>query len=332
MGFWVFFTDDKVEYYDSDACELYLSPGRTVAIESNSKIIFDFLVMNRNAAMSRDQIISRIDGSEEIQNINNKFADRSPVDQAIRELRKKLDKYAGCVKTVRGIGYKYVGPPSVEKEPLNSRSHPTFPNTSSANSAPVSVDTAIPKKTSTVHSDVRSSRVVANLEGSLKRLVEAGDTTQINEARFRIKCAVSDYVDEVSLNYSANIKEDEDGVGWALEAWHHKRWLRRTIAYCRAEVESIDQDAELLEIKLEVLDYIYELYIVIELLGAQLLSEREALELSGRKIGKESRQSRISRVYREYRFAVADASLIDISIDEKISEYNRGRMADQPSI
>lgn len=115
MGFWVFFSDDKVEYYDSDACELYLSPNRAIAIVANSKTILDFLIMNRDAAMSRDQIISRIDGIEDYHSTNNKHADRSPVDQAISELRRKLDKYANCVKTVRGVGYKYVGPPRVEK-------------------------------------------------------------------------------------------------------------------------------------------------------------------------------------------------------------------------
>lgn len=39
MGFWVFFSDDRVEYYDSDACALYLSPDRTIEIVDNSKII-----------------------------------------------------------------------------------------------------------------------------------------------------------------------------------------------------------------------------------------------------------------------------------------------------
>lgn len=128
MGFWVYFSDDKIEYYDSDACELYLSPDRTVAIVANSKTILDYLIANRNAAMTRNQIIARIDGIEDSHGVNNKFADRSPIDQAIRELRKKLDKYADCVKTVRGVGYKYVGPPKVEKgssvESLNSLRSP----------------------------------------------------------------------------------------------------------------------------------------------------------------------------------------------------------------
>lgn len=129
MGFWVFFSDDKVEYYDSDACELYLSPDRTVAIVQNSKIILDYLIENRNNAIYRDQIIARIDGVEASHSFNNKHSDRSPVDQAIKELRKKLDKYASCVKAVRGIGYKYVGPPKIDKG-----SSDTYPNPSSSTS------------------------------------------------------------------------------------------------------------------------------------------------------------------------------------------------------
>ena len=125
MGFWVFFSDDKVEYYDSDACELYLSPDRTVAIVQNSKIILDFLIEKRNIAIYRDQIIAQIDGLQAGHSFDNKSTDRSPVDQAILELRKKLEKYANCVKTVRGVGYKYVGPPKVEKGVSDTYSHPS---------------------------------------------------------------------------------------------------------------------------------------------------------------------------------------------------------------
>ena len=116
MGFWVFFSDDRVEYYDSDACALYLSPDRTIEIVDNSKIIFDFMIEHRNVAIYRDQIIAQIDGTGDSQSYNNKRADRGPVDQAIRVLRVKLDKYADCIRIVRGVGYKYVGPPKEDKQ------------------------------------------------------------------------------------------------------------------------------------------------------------------------------------------------------------------------
>lgn len=124
MGFWVYFSDDKVEFYDSDACKLYLAPDRTIPIVQNSKVIFDYLIENRNIALYRDQIIARIDGVDAGHNFNNKQSDRGPVDTAIRELRKKLEKYQSCIDTVRGVGYMYVGPPKVDKESSDTDTNP----------------------------------------------------------------------------------------------------------------------------------------------------------------------------------------------------------------
>lgn len=124
MGFWVYFSDDKVEFYDSDACKLYLAPDRIIPIVQNSKVIFDYLIENRNHALYRDQIIAQIDGVDAGHNFNNKQSDRSPVDTAIRELRKKLEKYKSCIDTVRGVGYMYVGPPKVEKESSDTHTNP----------------------------------------------------------------------------------------------------------------------------------------------------------------------------------------------------------------
>ena len=139
MGFWVFFSDDRVEYYDSDACALYLSPDRTIEIVDNSKIIFDFMIEHRNVAIYRDQIIAQIDGTGDSQSYNNKRADRGPVDQAIRVLRVKLDKYADCIRTVRGVGYKYVGPPKEDKQLPTSQ-----PNTS--NPPPFDAESGVKKE------------------------------------------------------------------------------------------------------------------------------------------------------------------------------------------
>lgn len=139
MGFWVFFSDDRVEYYDSDACALYLSPDRTIEIVDNSKIIFDFMIEHRNVAIYRDQIIAQIDGTGDSQSYNNKRADRGPVDQAIRVLRVKLDKYADCIRIVRGVGYKYVGPPKEDKQLPTSQ-----PNTS--NPPPFDAESGVKKE------------------------------------------------------------------------------------------------------------------------------------------------------------------------------------------
>lgn len=116
MGFWVFFTDDKLEYYDSDDCALYLSSDHVVEIVSNDKTIFDFLISHRNQPMTRLQIQSQIYGWVDIGDGSNKDTDRGPVDQAISKLRGNLDKYSWCIKTVRGHGYKYIGPEKVNKD------------------------------------------------------------------------------------------------------------------------------------------------------------------------------------------------------------------------
>lgn len=78
MGFWVFFSDDRVEYYDSDACALYLSPDRTIEIVDNSKIIFDFMIEHRNVAIYRDQIIAQIDGTGDMVDSQYKFIAHLP--------------------------------------------------------------------------------------------------------------------------------------------------------------------------------------------------------------------------------------------------------------
>lgn len=116
MGFWVFFTDDKLEYYDSDDCALYLSSDHVVEIVSNDKTIFDFLISHRNQPMTRLQIQSQIYGWVDIGDGSNKDTDRNPIDQAIAKLRGTLDKYRWCIKTVRGQGYKYIGPEKVNKD------------------------------------------------------------------------------------------------------------------------------------------------------------------------------------------------------------------------
>lgn len=338
MHFWVFFTEDKIEYYDSDACELHLSSVPPIEIVANSKIIFDYLIINRNTPMSRHQIIQRIDGIEEDETeedrvISNKFVDRTPVDQAISELRKKLDKYSDCIKTVRGIGYKYVGPPLVDKKTVSTLSEPdTSVFKSNKVNVPISVSIRENKPSKLSNSEIRSSRVVSKLENSFKQLVAAADVDELNRAIFRIKTSVKSYVDEVALSYLEGADETDGDSLWMCEAGHHERWLRRVVTYYRAEIEGCEYTDEIIDIKLQFLDYIYDIHIVMELLGAQLSLEKEALELSGKLIGKEERLSRINRIERDYKFAAKDATEHEASISEKIGEYAHSHTVDKATI
>ena len=313
MGFWVYFKDDKTEYYDSDACELYFSSDRSVMIVGGSKAIFDFLIEHRYHVMSREQISFCIDSTS--------YYDRSSrrVDVAVNTLRKKLEEYRCCVDSVRGKGYRYVGPPKVDKE-KETDCGPQFPN----RPEPDTKEPAL-QGHNLLHPETRAKRVVANIESSLEKLIQADSVPQIGHARFRIKHAIRGYADEVSFSFSPN--GDEDSESWLRR---HERWLRKTINYCRSKLETLDQDADLIDLKMQLLDYIYDWHIYMELLGAQLALEMEALALSGHTIGKEIIQSRIDRIEKSYRFASVDAAIAEAELGEKIDGYQRGGM--EPSI
>lgn len=313
MGFWVYFKEDKTEYYDSDACELYFSSDRSVMIAGGSKAIFDFLIEHRYHTMSRDQISACIDSTS--------YYDASSrrVDVAVNTLRKKLEKYRYCVDSIRGEGYRYIGPPKVDKkEGIDCGLQ--FPDRSESGT-----QTFVARGHNLAHTEMRAKRVVANLEDSLEKLIQADNVSQIGYARFRIKHAIRSYADEVSFSFSPNC--DEDSESWLRR---HERWLRKTINYCRGELEALEQDISLIELKMQLLDYIYDWHIYMELLGAQLALEMEALELSGHTIGKETSQSRIDRIEKSYRFASADATVAEAELSEKIDGYQRGGA--EPSI
>ncbi len=63
--------------------------------------ILTYLIKNKNIAISREQLLSNIWGYDY-------FGDDRTVDTHIKMLRNNLDEYKNHIKTVRGIGYKYV--------------------------------------------------------------------------------------------------------------------------------------------------------------------------------------------------------------------------------
>lgn len=221
MGFWVFFSDDRVEYYDSDACALYLSPDRTIEIVDNSKIIFDFMIEHRNVAIYRDQIIAQIDGTGDSQSYNNKRADRGPVDQAIRVLRVKLDKYADCIRTVRGVGYKYVGPPKEDKQLPTSQ-----PNTS--NPPPFDAESGVKKEAerntqiashSSQHGAMNGSPHTSNgtsvsisIEAAIKRARISISTFEVSQGRSPVGVAVEPLIRDIIDGFIDDLYSDILGI------------------------------------------------------------------------------------------------------------------------
>lgn len=63
--------------------------------------ILTYLVENKNIAISREQLLSNVWGYDF-------FGDDRTVDTHIKMLRNNLGKYRDNIKTVRGLGYKYV--------------------------------------------------------------------------------------------------------------------------------------------------------------------------------------------------------------------------------
>ena len=63
--------------------------------------ILTYLIKNKNIAISREQLLSSVWGYDF-------YGDDRTVDTHIKMLRNNLGKYRDTIKTVRGLGYKYV--------------------------------------------------------------------------------------------------------------------------------------------------------------------------------------------------------------------------------
>ena len=62
--------------------------------------LLKYLMQNKNIALSRDTILANVWGYDF-------YGDERTVDTHIKTLRNSLDKYRDCIKTVRGMGYKF---------------------------------------------------------------------------------------------------------------------------------------------------------------------------------------------------------------------------------
>ena len=63
--------------------------------------ILTYLIKNKEIAISREQLLSSVWGYDF-------FGDDRTVDTHIKMLRNSLGKYRDHIKTVRGIGYRFV--------------------------------------------------------------------------------------------------------------------------------------------------------------------------------------------------------------------------------
>ena len=63
--------------------------------------ILVYLIKNKDIAISREQLLSNVWGYDF-------FGDDRTVDTHIKMLRNSIGKYRDNIKTIRGLGYKYV--------------------------------------------------------------------------------------------------------------------------------------------------------------------------------------------------------------------------------
>lgn len=337
MGFWVFFTDDKLEYYDSDDCALYLSSNRIVEIVNNDKVIFEFLVSHRNQPMTRGQIQSEIYGWSNIGEGNNKNADRGPVDQAISKLRRNLDDYRWCIKTVSGYGYKYIGPKKVDKETADAVPNPR--QVYDEKSTKHEVDSKIPvpslnfdnaRDLTYMRKVERAKRTMTELNDALKLMKEAETVEAFQKARFRIADAI-----EKCPSYAEIILEvygdENEGTELLEKKWQKisdklKRELVKLIKHYSSliekeifEIETVDPDLAM--VKLEFLEYLKDFHLTVAILEETLKREQERLRSTESQIQKEYLQRTIRKT--EYRF---DCSRErdreeDMVIDDMVDAY-----------
>ncbi|MFA5385481.1 MAG: winged helix-turn-helix domain-containing protein [Eubacteriales bacterium] len=86
---------------NKDTFEVSVS-GKKVELSTREFQILVYLAENKNKVLSREQIYEAVWG-------DSTFVDINTVTVHIKNLRSKIDKENKYIKTVWGIGYKFVG-------------------------------------------------------------------------------------------------------------------------------------------------------------------------------------------------------------------------------
>ena len=74
--------------------------GKRVEMTPKEYDLFFYLLANRNIALSREQLLREVWGYDF-------YGDARTLDTHIKLLRKSLGRYADCVVTLRGVGYRF---------------------------------------------------------------------------------------------------------------------------------------------------------------------------------------------------------------------------------
>lgn len=84
--------DDKAHDVTIDDDKVYLTPKEYELLK--------YFITNKNIALSREQLLTNVWGYDF-------YGDDRTIDTHVKTLRKNLGKYGDCIKTIRGIGYKF---------------------------------------------------------------------------------------------------------------------------------------------------------------------------------------------------------------------------------
>jgi len=74
--------------------------GERVEMSPKEYDLFFYLLSNRNIALSREKLLTEVWGYDF-------FGDARTLDTHIKLLRKSLGRYAACIVTLRGVGYRF---------------------------------------------------------------------------------------------------------------------------------------------------------------------------------------------------------------------------------
>ena len=79
---------------------MVLVDGENAELSPKEFDLLFYMVRNRGIALSREKLITQVWGYDF-------FGDDRTLDTHIKLLRKQLGKYAGCIVTLRGVGYRF---------------------------------------------------------------------------------------------------------------------------------------------------------------------------------------------------------------------------------
>lgn len=93
--------DDGRLVADISARIVYID-GERVDMSPKEYELFFYMLTNRNIALSREKLICEVWGYDF-------YGDARTLDTHVKLLRKSLGRYAECIVTLRGIGYRFEG-------------------------------------------------------------------------------------------------------------------------------------------------------------------------------------------------------------------------------